>query len=391
MDGASYVSQYITPALAYQQWFSLNLPQQQQQQQQQQAAASAADNTPGQFGAATNDQGHFQVGYLDGGHGQSEYQQPDNGISLNLSSLQSFASSLSQNSSIPQTFMIQTNPNSQNGQFTILPTAGYGGHNGQSMGGVDHHQHLNLQQVSQGHHGQSQQAHSTPSSAVKTPKGRKPKNASVTPAESDGKPVKPAKPKGTPNAYALFYKQAYSKLRADNPEWKASQIMAEAGKLWQEMNGELQNQYREQAKSMAEAHQLLTGHGKASHKKQKNGKKRNITGYQLYIQEQFNQRPANVAQMHAKDFLLQLSGQWKTLQDSEKQVYQEKAKLEKIKRESEAGSAESAPNGLNSSAAPNLPADFKNIPLNGASDYGHEGMNVGQDSEEDDMEVKSEV
>ena len=38
--------------------------------------------------------------------------------------------------------------------------------------------------------------------------------------------------------------------------------MAEAGKLWQEMNGNLQNQYREQAKSMAEAHQLLTGHGK---------------------------------------------------------------------------------------------------------------------------------
>ena len=147
MDGASYVQQYITPALAYQQWFSLQLPQQQQQQQQ----GTSTDSTVApQFGTSTNDQGHFQVGYLDGSHGQPDFQHGqsvgDNGISLNLSSLQSFASSLSQNSSRPQTFMIQTNPNSQNGQFTILPTSGYAGHNGQAMGGVDHHQHINLSQ-----------------------------------------------------------------------------------------------------------------------------------------------------------------------------------------------------------------------------------------------------
>ena len=44
--------------------------------------------------------------------------------------------------------------------------------------------------------------------------------------------------------YALFYKDTYSKLRAENPEWKASQIMAEAGKIWKEMNGHGQDSYR---------------------------------------------------------------------------------------------------------------------------------------------------
>lgn len=81
------------------------------------------------------------------------------------------------------------------------------------------------------------------------------------------------------------------------------------------------------------AHQLL--HAKTSHKKQKNAQKRPMTAYQLFIREHFGQRPPSEHQMHAKDFLLQLSVQWKQLDENEKKMYQDKAKAEKAKREAE--------------------------------------------------------
>ena len=60
-----------------------------------------------------------------------------------------------------------------------------------------------------------------------------------------------------------------------------------------------------------------------------------MTAYQLFIREHFGQRPPSEHQMHAKDFLLQLSVQWKQLDENEKKMYQDKAKAEKAKREAE--------------------------------------------------------
>ena len=92
-------------------------------------------------------------------------------------------------------------------------------------------------------------------------------NKSATPTAPPDK-VKPAKPKGTPNAYALFYKETYGKLRSENPDWKASQIMAEAGRIWKEMNGALQQRYRAQAESLGNS--FHAGHSSMTRKIHKN-------------------------------------------------------------------------------------------------------------------------
>lgn len=97
---------------------------------------------------------------------------------------------------------------------------------------------------------------------------------------------------------------------------------------------------------MVQQHQLLHANTKSGHKKQKNAQKRPMTAYQLFIREHFGSRPAEVAQMHAKDFLLRLSVQWKALTVDEKKVYQERAKAEKVRREAESEAAIAAANGV---------------------------------------------
>jgi hypothetical protein len=190
-------------------------------------------------------------------------------------------------------------------------------------------------------------------------KGKASKKAKSQPVQlqhqtphSDSKAGKPPKPKGSPNAYALFYKDTYAKLRAENPEWKASQIMAEAGKIWKEMNGSNQDSYRSRAETLNQQHQLANANSKSAHKKQKNQQKRPMTAYQLFIREHFGRRPPEVAQMHAKDFLLQLSVQWKNLEPSEKLMYQDKAKAEKTRRENEAELANGALSAASQVLAP---------------------------------------
>lgn len=96
---------------------------------------------------------------------------------------------------------------------------------------------------------QQQQPTPQPPATKKKGKGAKAAAAAAAAAAAPQTPeakIKPPKVKGTPNAYALFYKETYGKLRSENPEWKASQIMAEAGKIWKVMNGAIQDQYRSQ-------------------------------------------------------------------------------------------------------------------------------------------------
>ncbi|GAV04676.1 hypothetical protein RvY_14926 [Ramazzottius varieornatus] len=342
----------LSPALAYQNWFGLQVQQQQQAQQQQHDA----------------NQLHYGDGglsaYLDtSGVGQDAFHHNDTGgVSLNLASLQSFASQLQQHVGSGQTFMIQTAPAGANnpGQVTIIPTGPYVTTNAAPSLNQQHLHHINhpqqahsnsvyqhQQQPQQQQQQQQHHQHVTSSEAQPKNKGRKKKNgvpasSAPVPLPSQSKPAlpvvapekaKPVRPKGTPNAYALFYKETYGKLRSENPDWKASQIMAEAGRIWKEMNGALQQRYRAEAESLGAAHQLL--HAKTSHKKQKNAQKRPMTAYQLFIREHFGQRPPSEHQMHAKDFLLQLSVQWKQLDENEKKMYQDKAKAEKAKREAE--------------------------------------------------------
>lgn len=108
----------------------------------------------------------------------------------------------------------------------------------------------------------------TPTSGKKKGKGKNAASASQVPATPDNKDKKPPKVKGTPNAYALFYKETYSQLREGNPEWKACQIMAEAGKIWKSMNGQGQDRYRAQAEELTQQHQALHN-TKSTSKKQK--------------------------------------------------------------------------------------------------------------------------
>ncbi|OQV22652.1 hypothetical protein BV898_03477 [Hypsibius exemplaris] len=309
---------YINPALAYQQWFGLQLQQQQQQQQQQdgQVTFATIPNSSGEGGNTVafsymDPQSHQNVEF----HNGSVQMAADGALSL--STLQSFANSL-QHSQPGQAFMIQATPvQNANGLTTLQYTTnqGHDQHHG-------HQTHQNQQQVT---------------TSAKSKGARKPKAAPQVQhvPHVEVKAAKPPKPKGSPNAYALFYKDTYAKLRAENPEWKASQIMAEAGKIWKEMNGNGQEAYRSRAETLNQAHQLANAAANKSHKKQKNQQKRPMTAYQLFIREHFGRRPPEVAQMHAKDFLLQLSVQWKNLEPAEKQMYQDKAKVEKTRREAE--------------------------------------------------------
>lgn len=129
--------------------------------------------------------------------------------------------------------------------FMIAPSSGNNGAYvavANPTSSSDHHTQQQHQQQQQ----QQQQQVQAQTPAKKKGKGAKAAAAASASTPQHEAKVKPPKVKGTPNAYALFYKETYAKLRSENPEWKASQIMAEAGKIWKVMNGAIQDRYRSQ-------------------------------------------------------------------------------------------------------------------------------------------------
>ncbi|KAL0126623.1 hypothetical protein PUN28_005170 [Cardiocondyla obscurior] len=174
-----------------------------------------------------------------------------------------------------------------------------------------------------------------------------------------GKNSLPPKPKRPLNVFLMYYTSVRNKLQEEYPHCKAKELVVKASQKWAEIDPtikqNLQKQYLEQAslykKKLVDYENSLTNDQKVeivqellkkgqkfkkSEIKQKLlelGKpKRPLTAFMLFLQSKKNDKKPQVSH---KDFLLNMSEEWKNMTTEAKNKYNEESKnlLEKYKIE----------------------------------------------------------
>ncbi|KAK7195487.1 high mobility group protein tdp-1 [Novymonas esmeraldas] len=196
--------------------------------------------------------------------------------------------------------------------------------------------------------------------------------------ESDKKREKKEKkpddyPKGALSPYIIFVNESREKVKAENPDMKNTELLAEMGNLWKKISEAEKNRFQKLADEDKKRHEremaayLARGGAvikrgsksskagkKAKKEKDPNAPKRALTAY-FFFASDFRTKHANIP---AKQQMTEAGAAWGKLSEAEKKPYEELAAKDKRRYEAEcAARGGKAPQGKAADSASSSSAD----------------------------------
>jgi hypothetical protein len=153
----------------------------------------------------------------------------------------------------------------------------------------------------------------------------------------------PNAPKKWKTGYILFCVDQRDKLKKENEGLSATEVTSRLGALWKNLSDKDKSKYEEMSKKdknryenemQSYSPQVETT---ASRKRAQNGSKGAMSSYMYYCQDNREMVKSKNSQMSGKQVNVELSRLWKELPSEQKLVFEQRAKSEKERVQSEKG------------------------------------------------------